>query len=317
MFTVTSPEMERSNGAATDPVGRWRATTLMADPVRGATTVTNDDRPPTSDEPDRGDADDGPPRFRPAPPIGDDASGDGSRALNLRVPLIDDGPAQQRRWTIALRLILIIPQAFALIFVGIATFFVGIVAWFSALFTGEVPDGVRSFLAMVVRWSTRVSAYLYLLSDVYPPFNGDDDVTYPIGVEIPGGVRLNQMAVLFRLVISIPAYILSSLIGGGLGVLLLPIWICSLVLGRLPIPLYRAIATATRFNARCAAYFLMLTPEYPGGWKGDGASVSPSTDDATPVGQTRFDFQLTSWSQAWIWIFIVLGLVSSRRGRLY
>ena len=278
--------------------------------------MTNDDRPPTDDEADGGDTN-GPPRFRPAPPIGDAVGGGGPRPLNLRVPLLDDEPVPQVRWTIALRLLLVIPQAIVLIFVGIAAFFVGVVGWFAALFTGELPEGVRSFLVMVVRWSTRVGAYFYLLTDTYPAFNGDDDPSYPIGVEIPDGVRLNQMAVLFRLFLSIPAYLMNSLISGGMGVLLLPIWICALVLGRLPGPLYRVVATSTRYSARCVGYFLMLTPEYPWGWKGDDPGVSPSSDESSAAGLTRFDFHLTGWSQAWIWIFIVLGLFTSRRGRIY
>ena len=90
-----------------------------------------------------------------------------------------------------------------------------------------------------------------------------------------------------------------------------------MVLGRLPGPLFRVVATSTRYSARCIGYFLMLTPEYPWGWKGDDPGVSPVTDDSAPAGSTRFDFHLTGWSLAWIWIFMVLGLFTSRRGRLY
>ena len=49
-----------------------------------------------------------------------------SPVANLRVPLLGGEPASRERWTILLRLILLIPQLLALLFVGVATFFVGI-----------------------------------------------------------------------------------------------------------------------------------------------------------------------------------------------
>ncbi len=45
------------------------------------------------------------------------------------------------------------------------------VAWFAVLFTGRWPEGMRNFVVGFFRWSTRVNAYYYLLTDVYPPFS--------------------------------------------------------------------------------------------------------------------------------------------------
>jgi Domain of unknown function (DUF4389) len=41
------------------------------------------------------------------------------------------------------------------------------------LFTAHWPEGLRTFLVGVLRWSTRVNAYFYLLTDEYPPFSLD------------------------------------------------------------------------------------------------------------------------------------------------
>lgn len=49
-----------------------------------------------------------------------------------------------------------------------------IVAWFGywiVLFTGRMPEGIHDFLTGVLRWQTRVAAWLYGLTDVYPPFS--------------------------------------------------------------------------------------------------------------------------------------------------
>lgn len=52
--------------------------------------------------------------------------------------------------------------------VGTATF----IAFWIILFTGRYPKGLFDFVVGYTRWSTRVSAYLGLLRDEYPPFSG-------------------------------------------------------------------------------------------------------------------------------------------------
>jgi hypothetical protein len=76
----------------------------------------------------------------------------------------------RNRWTVAFRLILAIPQLIVLAALGIALFFVGVIAFFAVLFTGRWPAGLREFALGVGRWWLRVQAYLVLLTDEYPPF---------------------------------------------------------------------------------------------------------------------------------------------------
>jgi hypothetical protein len=80
-------------------------------------------------------------------------------------------PERLSRLLIFVKWILIIPHAIALLFVGIGAFFVVAAAWFVVLFTGRWPEGMRNFVVGTVRWGTRVSSYVYLLTDVYPPFS--------------------------------------------------------------------------------------------------------------------------------------------------
>ena len=63
-----------------------------------------------------------------------------------------------------------IPQIIVLAALGIALFFVGVIAFFAVLFTGRWPAGMREFVLGVGRWWLRVEAYLVLLTDEYPPF---------------------------------------------------------------------------------------------------------------------------------------------------
>jgi hypothetical protein len=80
-------------------------------------------------------------------------------------------PERLSRGLIFVKWLLILPHIIALLFVGIGAVFVGIAGFFAVLFTGRWPQGMQTFLVGVVRWSTRVSAYLYLMTDAYPPFS--------------------------------------------------------------------------------------------------------------------------------------------------
>ena len=82
-----------------------------------------------------------------------------------------DYPEQSNRWSVALRLILAIPQLIVLVFVLLAWLVTVVIAWFAILFTGRYPEGLYSFGVGVQRWTLRVQAYLLLMRDEYPPFS--------------------------------------------------------------------------------------------------------------------------------------------------
>jgi hypothetical protein len=68
---------------------------------------------------------------------------------------------------------LLIPHLIVLIFLGLVVFLVIFIAKFAILFTGSFPAGLYAFAVGVTRWSTRINAYNYGLTDRYPPFSLD------------------------------------------------------------------------------------------------------------------------------------------------
>lgn len=48
-----------------------------------------------------------------------------------------------------------------------------IIAFFAVIITGDWPASMRNFVVGVMRWSARVSAYILLMTDQYPPFSLD------------------------------------------------------------------------------------------------------------------------------------------------
>lgn len=84
-------------------------------------------------------------------------------------PQYDD----RNRVTVGFRLILAIPHIVVLAVLATAAVIVVVIWVFVVLFTGRWSEGVRDFVVGVMRWDTRVSAYLLLLTDEYPPFSLD------------------------------------------------------------------------------------------------------------------------------------------------
>lgn len=75
------------------------------------------------------------------------------------------------RLAVAFRLILVIPQLFAIWAISIAWAVTTVIAWFSILLTGRYPAALYDFAVGALRWNLRVEAYLLLLTDRYPPFS--------------------------------------------------------------------------------------------------------------------------------------------------
>ena len=64
-----------------------------------------------------------------------------------------------------------IPHLIVLYILSIVVVIVGILGQLAVLFTGKYPRSLFQFTAGVVRWQARMTAYLYGLTDIYPPFS--------------------------------------------------------------------------------------------------------------------------------------------------
>jgi hypothetical protein len=212
---------------------------------------------------------------------------------------------QQRhsRGTVAIRAILAIPHLVGLGVLGIVAGVVAFIGWWAALFTGQLPAFAADFLTGYLQWQTRVYAYLYLLTDAYPPFTfGDAD--YPIRLAVRPG-RLNRLAVLFRFILVIPAGIVLVLVSYGMLIVSFVIWLIVLITGSMPEPLYQALAATVRFQARTSGYELLLTSEYPGGLLGDGRGAPAG---AAPV-LAGWSLDLSGAARRLVGVFLVIGAV--------
>jgi len=69
------------------------------------------------------------------------------------------------------KLILLIPHLIILYFLGIVAFIAAWIGYWIVLFTGTYPKGMHEFVTGTVRWQVRTTAWLYGLTDKYPPFS--------------------------------------------------------------------------------------------------------------------------------------------------
>ncbi len=183
------------------------------------------------------------------------------------------GSAPQSRLTVAFRIFMAIPQLIVLWLLGIAAIVITIIGWFGALFTGRLPVFAADFLTGYLRWLSRVYAYNYLLTDVYPPFTLDD-ADYPVRLAVMPG-RLNRLAVLFRFFLLIPCWIVQAVVSyGALTIFLFVTWLIVLIRGQMPDSIHQALSAVLRYQVRTLGFALMLTSAYPGGLFGDPAPGS-------------------------------------------
>ncbi|MCW2933047.1 MAG: putative transrane protein [Actinomycetia bacterium] len=196
------------------------------------------------------------------------------RDAPLPVQLVAAGPAQQRRGTVLIRWIMLIPHYVVLYFLNIAFSVVAFIGWWGALFTGWLPEFAVSYLSGFTRWSTRVQAYALLLTDQYPPFSLGDVPGYPVRIAIPPRDKLNRAAILFRVILVIPAILLNGFITfGGTTIVAFIAWLIALITGKLPPSLHLAYTAILRYTTRLNCYYSMLTAAYPRGLFGDGLSA--------------------------------------------
>jgi hypothetical protein len=177
----------------------------------------------------------------------------------IRIVVTDD--LRRSRLTVFFRILLAIPHFIWLALWGIANAVVLILSWFAALFTGSVPTGFHDFMARYLRYQTHVLAYVQLAADPYPPFDGSS--SYPVDVEIAPAVEQSRVTVFFRILLAVPALVISYVMNYLVNILVFFGWFVCLFLGRMPEGMRNLIVFTLRYHVLTAAYYSLLTSRYP------------------------------------------------------
>jgi Domain of unknown function (DUF4389) len=188
-------------------------------------------------------------------------------------------PDRLNRVTTAFRLVLVIPIAIVSgVLTGAGTVHTGRGATTTSagiagglfvstllliLFRRRYPRWWFDFALELTRFTTRIGAYMALLTDNYP--STVEHQTVALDLDYPDVERdLNRGLPLVKWFLAIPHYILLLFLGVGAIVSVVLAWFVILFTGRYPRTLFDYVVGVTRWGLRVEAYsFLLITDRYP------------------------------------------------------
>jgi hypothetical protein len=160
--------------------------------------------------------------------------------------------------------LLAIPHYIALVVLGIGAFFVIIISFFAVIITGRYPESLWDYMVGVFRWQLRVHAYVFFLTDRYPPFSLDDDPSYPVRLELPypvSGVARWRPLVAWLLII--PYAIVAALLYYLGAIVAFLAFFAILFTRKFPEGMFGIVVNSLRYQVRSAVYSDWLTTKYP------------------------------------------------------
>ena len=163
-------------------------------------------------------------------------------------------------------LYIVIPHYFLLVFYSIWLLLLSIGAWFVILFTGNTPQWYYEVVLKVTKWTTRLTARTWNLSDGYPSFGpegADDSTTVDFPLENIGRGKLLLISFFGILYAGIPHLfclyfrILAS------SILTLIAWFAVLFTGKYPADMHAFNVGTLRWLTRVNLYLSFLSNNYP------------------------------------------------------
>lgn len=178
----------------------------------------------------------------------------------IRLIVTDD--LRRSRLTVFFRLLLAIPHFIWITLWAVAAILVLIVGWFAALFTGKLPDGMHSFLSKYQRYTTHLNAYISLLANPYPPFNGQPGL-YTVDLHVDPPQPQPRWTILLRIFLAIPAIILAWVFSQVRQIIAVIGWFVCIVMGRMPKGMRDLGLYCLRYEEQTNCYVSLLTNRYP------------------------------------------------------
>jgi hypothetical protein len=218
-------------------------------------------------------------------------TGEPGYPVDVEIP----GPEPQRRWKIALRILLAIPALALAAAVGWGLQFFGgdapsdesteatavyfrlggavaacaFLGWFVAVVVGRASKGLRDLAAYGVGFGAQAWAYALLLTDRYP--NTDPDALgewslppHPVQLHVDDDGRRSRLTVFFRLLLALPHFVWLMLWLVAVILAVIVNWLVALVRGRSAGPLHRFIAAYVRYSAHVVAFATLVANPFPG-----------------------------------------------------
>ena len=195
----------------------------------------------------------------PPPPPPEAGAAEGPYPVRLEA----SRQAEYNRFLPLIKWLIALPHYIVLLFLGIGALFAVLIAFFAVLITGRFPRGLWDYVTGVHRWAMRVVAYVFLLTDEYPPFSLQDDPAYPVRVEFDYPEHVNRWRPLVHWLLIIPyAFVAGILIYVAEIVAFIGIFVI-LFTANLPQGMFNLILNPLRWQVRSNAYAGFVVTRYP------------------------------------------------------
>jgi asparagine N-glycosylation enzyme membrane subunit Stt3 len=130
------------------------------------------------------------------------------------------------------------------------------------VFRQKYPRWWFDFNLAMLNFSTRVGAYVGLLTDEYP--STDEEQGVHITLEYPDASQLNRWLPLVKWLLAIPHYVVLFFLYIVAVILIILGWFAILLSGKFPRGIHDYLVGVTRWTLRVEAYALFLTTDkYP------------------------------------------------------
>ncbi|HLX19261.1 MAG TPA: DUF4389 domain-containing protein [Gaiellaceae bacterium] len=174
----------------------------------------------------------------------------------------DPHDLRRSRVTVFFRLLLTIPHIVWLTLWGVAFVLALIANWVVTLFRGTPAHPLHRFSCAYLRQRLHVLAFLTLTTNPFPGFVGEMG-RYPLDLELPEPARQNRWKTGFRILLAVPALVVSSALSGALFWCAVLTWFYALARGSATWGLRNLAAYALRYDAQVNAYVALVTEAYP------------------------------------------------------
>lgn len=183
--------------------------------------------------------------------------------------LVDVQLTNRNRTTVFWRGVLVVPVAiffasfYQMMQAGWSTAILVLPAALALIFREVYPSYVLTFNHAVMELSTRISAYLFLLTDEYPSIERNPNVAV-IFPDIEGGKKLNRWLPLVKWILAIPLYIVGIIYALISALLTIYAWLATSITGNYPEVAAKTVLGTIDFWNRIYGYTVALvTDEYP------------------------------------------------------
>lgn len=195
-----------------------------------------------------------------------------------------DYEEKRSRLTTFFRFITVIPHAIWLTLYAIVAYFAVIFAWFAIVFTAKYPAGLYNFNDGFLRYYARVTAYMTLATDKFPPFTGSRSEPYAANLDIgPALEKYSRAKTFFRGILIIPFYIVAYVFSIIYQLVSIVCWFAIVITGKQPKGLQDALLFGLSYPVRLMTYYLLMTEAWPTEFTDDAVAEDLGLAAAAPA----------------------------------